>query len=207
MEIRGDVPFPYTTSAPDGGGFGRIVVTHEPLAGVQYAAVEQLTARWYIDVALLQDASSSDAVYSALNQHCADQETAVTMVCDKKISGASLGLACFLACMGIRTDVAVTGFIQSFGAEKPSLPIQAIDNADEKMRIARRYGRKLILPTASSKRPDGKELHRGIVDGSVYTFAHGIERLRPNPALHCAAADGVADLLFILRAYDGNVVL
>jgi len=197
------VPFPYTTNGV-GAGFGRIVVSRSALRNVTYVGIPQARTGddWSFDARLERDKNTFVAIMSALNSLHAGKTIFVSMTdvpLDFSLSGASCGLAAYLAILGVVTDVAVTGYVVTFGECSASMQVQAIDQVDAKIAYAQRVGRKLIVPTKCESSLLRDALARNIIT-TYFDLAYGM-------VFDIGAVDSVADLAFVLHAMDRTVAI
>lgn len=200
--IIGDVPFPYTIKGK-GAGFGKIVTSRTSLPSANYVVIAQGTQNgdgWNIDSMLTEDAESRSSVFSALNAKWGGRTVYVTLFIDRELDslhGSSCGAAAFLSLLGIRTTVAITGWMQSFGLASVSFPIFPVDSVDAKILFALEKGKKLIVP-AKAHSAMAAQLMR---EKKITTYAGMITNEGPD-VYTIGSVEGLSDLAFVLSAMD-----
>jgi hypothetical protein len=201
------VPFPVTRSSPHGNvgsGVCRILVTDHALRHIDYVGLPQCDEPWYVDVRLMHNRDSVATLLSALNLRWGNSIVYISCYGLRgSIAGASFGLAAFCALCGVHTDVAVTGYIQSFGYMGAAMTIYEVDNVDAKIKWCMENNQPLIVPAMTH---DSDILHELMATDMVTTFAQMYKVRGPDVYL-IGAATSVADLAFVLSAMDNSIPL
>jgi hypothetical protein len=206
------VPFPFTSHGT-GVGFGRIVVSNAALNGIEYVGVPQGSVgseadhSWYVDSRLTASSDTFPAVLSALNMLAAGKLVYLSITHVERnfsVTGASLGLATFLSLLGIRTDVCVTGFVQSLGQGSVGIDIQEVDDIDAKIRFCRDNNISLIVPSKSKSTLLSSLMHHHELLTYSLILSGLVNRKKP-PTI--GVAETIGDLAFVLTTMDSRVRL
>ena len=200
------VPFPFTYRDQDNCGHAYSTRTSRPVRGVNYI---QLPCRreYFLDARFQNNHATFAAAVSAYSliqppSPCYISITNIhSEVTDSEhlsnLSGSSCGLALFLALLGIRTNVLVTGFI--WLTDNPSLEIHEVDSISKKMLYAQRHGMRIIVPFSCF--PANRPLPENITTFSSMYSNRGYD------LYSACAVVGLSDLAFVLNALDPSVSL
>ena len=203
--IIGNVRFPYTLNK-EGAGFGRIIASSSAQARCQYISIPQGNHHggWLIDQRLTENSDTFSSILSALNAKWGGKEVFVSLVFEDgsrlRLGGASCGLAAFLALFGIKTEVVVTGYVQSFGIPAADIPIYAVDSVDEKIEFAQLHNELLIVPATS----DSLILQQ-MIRQQLVTTVNGMVYNQGPDVFTLGAVKSFTDLAFVLCAMDSAI--
>lgn len=219
------VPFPYTINGT-GAGIGTIKSSSSPIPGVNYVVIpstgsmvrdmQQPQTSWCIDDRVMENSNTVLTMISSLNSWTSEPQIYLTLYVtdtatrttsvgppDFKIHGASCGIAALLAVMGITTNVAVTGYVQSFGqSNSPALPLLPVDCVVQKVKWAVRNGVMIIIPYSDVLRDP--VLRQWYESANVTTYANMMHS-NGFDVFSVGVADSLADLGMVLCAMDESV--
>jgi len=220
------VPFPYTING-QGAGIGTIVRSDVPAPGAEYVVIpvtvslarlpgDNSTSSWNIDERLMDNNNTVLTMVSALNAWASSGNVFLTLYQtdvksrrlalgpkDFRIHGASCGLAALLAIMKVETDVAVTGYVQSFGTKmSPAVPILPVDCVSQKIQWCIENECMLIFPFSAVHQDRSLETWFRSADVTSYSnmmMSDGFD------VFDIGVADSLADLAMVLSAMDPGV--
>lgn len=204
------VPFPYTRNGT-GAGIGMITTTRG--INIKYRQMNTTATRFIdVDDRLCLDGDTMAAMISSLSAcplcPLPDNSSCISIAdvpVDFSIRGASCGAAIFLALLGVRTNVVVTGYFVGIGTPSPNYPLCAVDCTDAKITYVLSQRRKIIVPFTPD--PDAEyysQLLASLLENrQVTTYAQLIQS--PGQSYNLGTAMGLADLAQVLKAMDTNV--
>lgn len=221
------VPFPYTINGV-GAGIGYIVRSDAAVPGARYVVIpvtvslarlpgDTSDTSWNIDERLMDNNNTVLTMMSSLNSWAASGKAVFLTLykadvktrrldlgpSDFRIHGASCGLAALLAIMNVQTDVAVTGYVQSFGGKmSPAVPILPVDCVRQKIEWCVRNECMLIFPFSAIHLDSSlQQWFRGadVTSYSNMMMSDGFD------VFDIGVADSLADLAMVLSAMDPGV--
>lgn len=155
------------SSQKDQGGIGTVYVSKDALPDVEYmmlsASSKEQKSRLYVNTDLAKDTSSFACILSAWDR--TDDGTSKVYITyapeTVDMTGASLGLAAFLALMGYRlekTRYAFTGYVVNFGNDVPDdiseMEVQPVQEIATKHAVCIRRDMILVGNTSLNNGPN-----------------------------------------------------